>query len=126
VSGIERRAAQLVGADQSQVERLQTVRYLPGQQFEQHHDWFQPEYRDTIQNQREHTLFVYLNDVEGEGGETDFPLLNRSFKPRRGDALFWRNCTSTDHCHRESLHQGKAPVSDTKYGLNIWVRFSKK
>lgn len=126
VSSIERRTAELLGADLSQVEGLQTVRYLPGQQFEQHHDWFQPDYRAVVKNQREHTLFVYLNDVHGEGGETDFPLLRRSFKPKRGDALFWRNCTGVDQCHTESLHQGKAPVDDTKYGLNIWVRFRKK
>jgi prolyl 4-hydroxylase len=123
VQGIESRVSRLVGCTVAHLEGMQVVRYRPGDYFNEHHDWFQDEYRRSINNQRAYTFFVYLNNITGAGGETDFPKLNQTFVPVMGDALFWRNCEAVDRCHIESLHQGKTPLSDTKYGLNIWVRF---
>jgi prolyl 4-hydroxylase len=123
VADIERKASGMVNATPAHVEGLQVVRYQPGDYFKQHHDFFVEPYRTEINNQRQYTFFVYLNDVNG-GGETEFPHLNRAFQPKMGDAVFWRNCTSVvDSCHDEALHQGKAPLHDIKYGLNIWIRF---
>lgn len=34
------------------------------------------------------TFFLYLSDVE-EGGETAFPKLNISVRPKKGTALLW-------------------------------------
>jgi prolyl 4-hydroxylase len=113
----------MVNLTRSHLEGLQVVKYEPGDYFKPHHDWFQSDYADKIGNQRRYTFFVYLNDVPGGGGETDFPQLNRSFQPKKGDALFWRNCTELNECSELNLHQGKAPLNDVKYGLNIWVRF---
>ena len=63
-----------------------------------------------------------MNDVKN-GGHTKFPLLNLSFKPKKGYALFWQNCSKPDICFQQNLHQGEPPINEIKYGLNIWVNF---
>jgi prolyl 4-hydroxylase len=124
VQGIEDRIAKMVNKHKGHLEGLQVVRYKPGDYFREHHDWFHPPYRNKVNNQRQYTFFVYLNDIQGAGGQTEFPKLKKEFYPKKGHALFWRNCTSLDECSDLSLHQGKAPISDMKYGLNIWVQFN--
>jgi len=123
ILSITQRVSELVQLTPAHVEGLQVVRYQPGDYFKPHHDWFKDDYSQSVNNQRQYTFFVYLNNVNGEGGETDFPELGRSFRPKQGDALFWRNCAHPSSCLKDSLHQGKPPVSDVKYGLNIWIRF---
>ncbi len=44
INAIELKAAQYTQRPVEKLESLQIVRYLPGQQFKEHHDWFQPEY----------------------------------------------------------------------------------
>jgi prolyl 4-hydroxylase len=120
VKNIEQRVAQTTNVSSVHIEPMQVVRYLEGQEFRPHHDWFHPDYCKNGGKQRRYTFFVYLNSIP-EGGETVFPLLDKSFKPVEGDALFWENCTSDTDCNKDSLHQGKSPVGKIKYGLNIWV-----
>lgn len=125
VKAISTRISSMTGKAENTLEDLQVVRYEPTQEFKQHYDWFQSEYRDKINNQREYTFFVYLNDVEeGAGGETFFPNLNLRFRPKLGDALFWENCSTLTICHTNSLHQGLPPTKGIKYGLNIWINFN--
>lgn len=119
---IEERVSFLTGKSIDAIERLQIVRYQPGQQYKQHYDWFEDEYRDKIGGQRQYTFFVYLNDVY-DGGETEFPNLGIKVKPKMGDAVFWVNCEKYNKCYDLSLHQGNPPSSGVKYGLNIWIRF---
>jgi prolyl 4-hydroxylase len=105
------------------LEDLQVVKYEVGQEFKQHHDWFQKEYLNKFgEKQRQYTMFVYLNDVQN-GGETIFPRLNEKVKPAKGNALFWENCTDVNNCHNDNLHQGTPPTAGIKYGLNVWVKF---
>lgn len=119
---IKQKVGKMLGKGVECIEDLQVVRYLPGEEFKEHHDWFHKEYRNEIKNQREYTIFVYLNDVE-EGGETNFPRIGKQFKPVKGKGLFWKNCDEFDKCNDLNLHQGKAPTKGVKYGLNIWIRF---
>ena len=123
IKTIEKRISLLILKPLETIEALQVVRYEDGQEFKEHYDWFQDEYRDKINNQRQYTFFVYLNNVEN-GGETLFPKLNLSFKPKAGNALFWENCYSFNDCYDEALHQGKSPKGETKYGLNIWINYN--
>jgi len=123
IKSIEMRASLVVNKPVECIEALQIVKYEPGQEFKEHHDWFRKDYIDTINgNQRLYTFFVYLNDVNN-GGNTRFPKLNLSFKPKKGSALFWQNCITHALCLDNSLHQGEQPIGETKYGLNIWVNF---
>lgn len=54
-------------------------------------------------------LFCYLNDVE-EGGETTFPNLGLSFKPKRGSLLIFPPYWFLPHT-------GEKPISNPKYLL---------
>jgi prolyl 4-hydroxylase len=120
IEGIERRASQTLGIDRNQLEGLQVVKYEPGQYFNQHHDWFTPDYAKKVGAQREFTIFAYLTTSDGA---TEFPKLGRSFQPKKGDALKWRNCSTPDRCEDLNLHRGAPPRAGVKYGLNIWSRF---
>lgn len=105
------------------LELLQIVKYQEGQEFKEHHDWFDSEFvKKNNNNQRQYTFFIYLNDVES-GGETIFPIINKTFVPKKGDALFWENCKTPEICHNDSLHKGSPPLKGIKYGLNVWIRF---
>jgi prolyl 4-hydroxylase len=123
IKRIENKVSKLLNRDVEYIEGLQVVNYKPGDFFKEHHDYFHEPYLSKIKNQREFTFFVYLNNFKGNGGQTSFPLLNKEFYPKKGDALFWRNCENINSCYNLSLHQGKAPEIDEKTGLNIWVRF---
>ena len=65
---------------------------------------------------------MYLNDVD-KGGETYFPLLNISVKPKKGTAILWPNVLSNNVLGRQDLtHHGAAPpINCTKKGVNVWV-----
>ena len=79
------RVARLTNTNLSKVEQLQLVRYRDNEQYHPHHD-------ASEEHKRLYSFFVYLNDIpEGHGGETKFPYLNLSFRPKIGDALFWTN-----------------------------------
>lgn len=54
-------------------------------------------------------MFCYLNDVE-QGGETKFPFLQQSFKPKRGSLLIFPP-------YWFFPHSGEKPISGPKYLL---------
>ncbi|KAL7749467.1 hypothetical protein RI367_005021 [Sorochytrium milnesiophthora] len=163
---IEQRAARLQGLDTlGPIEALQVVWYRRGQKFSPHHDWFWDTQTAELATagQRTSTILVYLNsqndaadvDPQGEqlqGGDTVFPrlspprhlcghLLNCDLhglrvKPRKGDAVWWRN-TAPDarqsfvgdsevytHLHGDelTLHGGEPVDAGEKYAINIWTR----
>lgn len=80
---IRRRAAERIRVSSRLVEPLQCVRYRPGQQFMAHYDAGR-------HVSRFHTLLIYLNE-DFEGGETHFPQIGLTVRPRRGSALLFRN-----------------------------------
>lgn len=120
---IEERVAGYTNKPINTLEPLQIVKYEVGQEFKPHYDWFENKFAQKINDQRQYTIFAYLNDVE-EGGETYFPNLDIKIKPKKGDAIFWENCENQNECHHLSYHQGIAPKKGVKYGLNIWTRFN--
>lgn len=123
IKNIEARVSLVVQKPIECIESLQIVKYESQQEFKEHYDWFEKDYRETLnKNQRQYTFFIYLNDVNN-GGYTRFPKLNLTFKPKKGSALFWQNCVTHDNCLNNSLHQGEPPIGEIKYGLNIWVNF---
>jgi prolyl 4-hydroxylase len=74
-------------------ETLQAQKYEPGQYYKEHHDYFDlwtKEYKTYTEwmGQRTWTFMCYLNDVE-EGGETDFPQLEKSFTPKKRKIYFY-------------------------------------
>jgi len=116
VERLEHRVASIAGLPHGvgQMERMNMVRYAPGEHFNEHHDGkFRPK-----------TIFVYLNDLpdDAEKGDTFFPVLGFSFKPRRGTAVMWLN--GTPDCTKEDsrmVHAGRAPSKGVKYGVNCFT-----
>src|SRR5690606_30813248 len=88
VKKISRRIDDLLGLDAGWGETIQGQRYLPGQQFQRHNDWFFTDagyWPNEVERggQRSWTAMVFLNEVEA-GGTTDFTRLRLSIEPRPG------------------------------------------
>ena len=123
---LQRRIDDLLGIDPSYGETIQTQRYLPGQQFQPHTDWFPAgtpywEQEKDRGGQRSFTAMAYLNAVE-EGGSTDFPRLGLSFEPRAGTLLIWNNADEQGVPNPWTLHAGMPVVRGVKYIITKWYR----
>lgn len=104
------------------IEKLQITHYDSSQYYKPHYDNF---FDDDLKKnrQRMRTIFVYLKCPD-KGGETNFPLLKKIFKPSLGDAIAWTNCEKKDnkYVYNElSLHEGSTVKKGEKIGLNIWI-----
>jgi prolyl 4-hydroxylase len=125
VKDIQARVSQAAGMPVAYLERLQVVRYKPGQFYKPHFDYLEASTQDVVDHgQRVITVFAYLNDLdEGEtGGGTHFPHLDITVKPEMGKAALWHDVTSSGNVDPRTLHGGQALDSSTKYGLNCWWR----
>lgn len=117
----------LAGCSRRQIESIMIVKYEPGQEYYDHHDYFLNKAQIKDGGQRIATFFVYLSDVE-EGGNTEFPRLGISSPPRKGDALFWWNGVFLRERNYfgpmlvKTEHRGTPVEKGTKYGLNVWIR----
>ena len=126
VRRMQRKIDDFLGMDPRHGETLQGQRYMPGQQFKPHSDWFPPgtpywEQEKDRGGQRVYTAMAYLNLVE-EGGETDFPHLGLSFEPRLGTLLLWNNTTPDGVVNPWTIHAGTPVVKGTKYVVTKWYR----
>ena len=73
-----------------------------------------PELRD-----RYATALIYLQDVK-EGGETEFPILGISVKPKQGRLLVWNSMDKEGNCDPTSLHKAAVVEKGRKYILQRW------
>jgi len=123
---IQRRIDDLLGIEPLYGETIQGQRYLPGQQFQAHTDWFPvntPYWKqEKIRGgQRSFTAMAFLNDVE-EGGTTDFPSLGLRIEPRPGALLIWNNADEQGVPNPWTLHAGMPVVRGVKYIITKWYR----
>ena len=126
---IQRRFDDLLGIDPSFGETIQGQRYLPGQEFQPHNDWFPYgtrywEIEGNRGGQRSFTTMVFLNDVE-EGGTTDFIELRLSIEPRPGALLVWNNARPDGVPNPATIHAGRPVVKGTKYIVTKWYRATR-
>ena len=126
VKKISRRIDDLLGLESSWGETIQGQRYLPGQQFQAHNDWFytQADYWKIERDrggQRSWTTMVFLNDVD-EGGTTDFTKLGLSIEPKRGVLLGWNNADREGVPNEWTMHAGTPVVAGVKYIITKWYR----
>jgi prolyl 4-hydroxylase len=129
VKKISRRIDDLLGLDPGWGEAVQGQRYLPGQQFKPHCDWFftEAEYWPKEAGrggQRAWTAMVYLNAVEG-GGSTDFTELGLSIEPKPGAILMWNNADLDGEPNRWTIHTGTQVTAGVKYIITKWYRTRK-
>ena len=107
--------------DKTNYNFLQMLRYRKGQKYETHHDY---DYYSVPRQPgpRIVTFFMYLSDVE-EGGETNFPSLGLTFKPKKGRVVIWPNVMNDDPFEWDPMTQHQAlPVKKgVKYAANAWI-----
>jgi prolyl 4-hydroxylase len=126
VARISARIDALLGVEAAIGEPVQGQRYLPGQQFKPHNDWFyvsegywpQEEARG---GQRSWTAMAYLNAVE-EGGATEFTALGIGIEPKPGALLLWNNALPDGRPNEATLHAGAPVVRGAKYVITKWYR----
>jgi hypothetical protein len=120
------RIAATVGVSPGALESPQVLHYDPGERFEAHYDFLDPDAGGHVdqlayRGQRTMTFLIYLN--EGfEGGETDFPLIGHRHKPDAGGALCFANVSPTGVADRRTLHAGLPPTRGEKWLYSQWIR----
>ena len=103
------------------LEILQLTKYNGGEFYKPHHDYFKNLKKN--EKQRTKTIFIYLKEPL-EGGETEFPKINKKFKPSKGGAVAWTNCIKKKDGYEfreDSLHAGNPVKKGEKIGLNVWI-----
>jgi prolyl 4-hydroxylase len=126
VKGIGRRIDDLLGLPSDVGEAIQGQRYLPGQQFKPHNDWFyttEKYWQDERKRggQRSWTTMAFLNDVE-EGGETHFTQIGIKIEPKPGVLLIWNNALPDGSPNEDTMHAGTPVVKGAKYIITKWYR----
>jgi len=126
VKKISRRIDDLLDIDPSFGETIQGQRYMPGQEFQAHHDWFHPgtTYWDLEMKrggQRSYTTMVFLNEVEA-GGTTEFTELGLSIEPKPGVLLAWNNADADGITNPRTMHAGRPVQQGSKYIITKWYR----
>lgn len=126
VRGIARRIDDVLGIDPTFGEPIQGQRYLPGQQFKPHNDWFYTSEKywaleKARGGQRSWTAMAYLNEVE-EGGDTHFTHVGMKIQPKPGVLMIWNNAHRDGTPNVDTMHAGSPVVSGAKYVITRWYR----
>jgi prolyl 4-hydroxylase len=119
---IEQRLSRLLEVPVNHGEGLQILHYLPGQQYEPHYDWFDPELPSfgpmtKLGGQRIASVVMYLNTPE-QGGGTAFPAVGLTITARRGSAVYF----AYEGGDRTSLHAGLPVTRGEKWIATKWLR----
>jgi uncharacterized Zn finger protein len=95
------------------MEDISVIKYEEGGFYKEHTD-------ANFKFHRLYTVIIYLND-DYEGGETEFTRINKKYKLKKGDALFFNNYDSLGNISRLALHCGNKVISGVKYIANVWI-----
>ncbi len=126
VRDLEARLLALNGINPTHGEPLQGQRYLVGQEFKAHTDYFEPDGADYAQyctdsGNRTWTFMIYLGEV-AEGGATRFKVIGKTFQPETGKLVCWNNKRPDGRCNPNTLHHGMKVRSGVKYVITKWYR----
>ena len=96
----------------------QLLFYNRGDDYKSHVDCFPG--NDPV-NQRVISILIYLNDVQ-IGGETTFPALNISVRPRSGSMLLWSSLDrdTISRCMKSTTHLSKPIIRGEKFAFQKW------
>jgi len=116
-----RKIEEITRVPSANYESFQILQYELGQKYNMHHDMSE---RQCLLSSgpRILTFFLYLSDVE-EGGETNFPYINISVKPKKGKAVLWPSVLD-DNLERQdprTNHAAAPVIRGTKYAANSWI-----
>jgi prolyl 4-hydroxylase len=126
VARIEARVAALTGIPIPNGEPLQLLHYPVGGEYEPHHDYFDPAFDGTASmleqgGQRVATIVMYLREPE-QGGDTWFPELELSVRPRRGSAVYFEYANARGQLDVRCLHAGMPVLRGHKWIATKWLR----
>ncbi len=126
VSRIEARVAALTGIPIAHGEPLQLLHYPENGEYEPHHDWFDPAFEGSARQlqhggQRVATVVMYLREPE-QGGDTYFPELELSVRPRRGSAVYFEYTNARGEIDSRCLHAGMPVLRGHKWIATKWLR----
>ena len=129
VAGLSRRIDDLLGLKSEIGEAIQGQRYMPGQQFKPHNDWFytSEDYWKSERKkggQRSWTAMAFLNAVES-GGETHFTEVGIKIPPKPGVLVTWNNALPDGSPNEATIHAGTPVESGVKYVITKWYRTRK-
>jgi Rps23 Pro-64 3,4-dihydroxylase Tpa1-like proline 4-hydroxylase len=113
------RGAMLLGIPYTHVETVFVTRYLSGEYYKKHEDFF-----PGFQGDRLYTVLIYLNDLNPEqGGGTTFEKLRLAATPKCGRAISWTNRNPDQSTHPETTHEA-LPVAEgaEKWAIQLWFR----
>lgn len=125
----------IVGLPPKNMENLQVVRYLPGQEFKLHTD-HQESFNELALRGRLATCLLYLNEPEA-GGDTWFPNVCKNndqqvVSPTQGSAVFFWNTVERPgspgydaemflNVDNQMRHAGLPVISGEKWICNRWI-----
>lgn len=125
ISALENRLSKLLNWPLYRSETIQFLRYLPGEQYEPHQDWFKNDEAHSRQlstgGQRVATTLVYIQRAKS-GGSTYFPKLNLHINPVVGSAVTFLNMDRFGNVEENVLHGGAPVVEGEKVVLTFWQR----
>ena len=126
VAKLDARLAELLDIGAEHGEIMQGQRYLTGQEFKAHTDWFEPTGHDyaehcAVQGQRTWTAMIYLNEPKA-GGATRFKIIDKMIRPETGKLLLWNNLDRDGRPNPATLHQGMKVRAGCKYIITKWFR----
>lgn len=121
------RISSLVRLPPENCETAKLLHYRGGEKFDPHQDafdGFMPNGAIEMMSggQRMFTTLLYLNDV-AEGGETVFPKLKISVRPKPGRVLAFSNTLpGQTERHPHAVHAGLPVTKGEKWVLSLWWR----
>lgn len=126
IDALQKRICAALGISQVHAEVMQGQRYLPGQQYKHHFDYFteSQEYWQQERRrggQRTWTAMVILG-VPDAGGETDFARLHECVAPRLGSLVTWNNMDPAGQPNPFTLHAGMPVLGGQKHVITQWFR----
>jgi len=126
VAALDAQIADALGFDPKFGEITQGQRYLPGQQFKFHTDYFERgsmafEAHCKRYGQRTWTVMIYLN-VPQAGGATRFKTIDKTITPETGKLVAWNNLDAAGNPNGATLHQGMKVRAGRKYVITKWFR----
>ncbi|WP_262695664.1 2OG-Fe(II) oxygenase [Kordiimonas aquimaris] len=126
IQSVNKKIAAFLGGPVAHGEPLSALHYTPGQTYQDHYDFFNPDYPAHVPHlesggQRIKTFLVYLNDGFA-GGETCFPKLDWKYKGKVGEAIVFDNVDDKGNLISDSLHAGLPTLSGEKWLLSKWLK----
>lgn len=126
VRSIEKKISKITEIPMKNGEGLQVLHYGVGDEFQPHHDYFDPSMPGGSESlarggQRVATFILYLNTPE-QGGETVFPEAKVKVFPKKGNAVLFYNVNPDGVEDPLSFHGGAPVIKGEKWIATKWMR----